>query len=1046
MKISTPKFLRAALAALTCVFSLLPPSAVHAAEARKQFDLPAGQALTTLKQFTAQSGQQLLYSADAVQGLTTKAVKGSYTPREALDQMVSATNLTVMADKTNGALSLLRAPSPKAPGVEPEAGTVRPPQKSDAREETVVLSPFEVQPEGDAGYQAANTTSGSRLNSRLKDTPAAVSPFTKEFLSDIGATDLESMLAYANNVEREVEDSLGFQNPPGRDSTGGDFRFRVRGVAGSSSVDYAQSAVPVDLYNIERAEVASGPNSILFGLGAPGGTVALTSKFADLKRTRTATKAVFGSWDYNRFEVDHNQVLRRRELGFRLLGLYQDAKGWRQWDVNEQRRIAGAFTYQPFARTTIRGSYQAGQAVNNTSLPWNAADSLTTWLAAGRTTTNTAAVATTAGYGATDRYTLLAPDQTVVNFRSKFRSASVAGNPLVTPDLMGYAYNLTGPGGLRTQNFVDYQAKVEHRFTPTLVAELAAFHNVNRVLTNGNIAANLFLTGDPNLTLQSASGTSLTNPHARQLFLEDTWGRDRFKDTNDILRLSAAWEVDLGRWLGRHRIAGLGEVAREDRLRRWQNEILVDQNNVAFVNAANPDAATNQPYRRQYVTEGDFRTYYGGDPTQPLPEFTVGTSTVHSTFVTRTRSNTHTLQDARAFMFASQSYWWRDRLVTTLGYRVDSIRFDNHGQSRIADRNDPRYTSRQYVLNEWAPDGAVLTSHYRPATFTFGAVAHATSRLSVFYNQSKNSGTPRLDRTVLPDGTTPPPSEGVGRDYGLMLDVLGDDRLFFRLGAYETKQVKDAVMIPNGIAVDTSTTLGGTAIVNVYNALLDAGRISQAQFDTEVVRYNAGMIDAVTKGWEAEFVANPLKTVTLRLGMAHSTRNRANVCAEIYSYFDENEPKWRAAAANNAALLATINSELATGRANLDAWVQQQKNPFATRPYRASFTGRYSPAEGRLKGAFIGGGGRYQSRNLAQISTINGREIWGTPTLFVDSFAGYRFKLPGAKMPLSVQLNVKNMFNSYLTGLGRLNATETGIFRIYLNEPRNYRLTLTAEY
>src|SRR6185436_7323569 len=143
----------------------------------------------------------------------------------------------------------------------------------------------------------ANTTAGSRLNTKLKDTPASISPFTKEFLSDIGATDLESMLAYATNVEREVEDSTnGFNNPPGRDSTGAEFRFRVRGVAGSSSINYAQSGVPVDLYNVDRAEMASGPNSILFGLGAPGGTVALSGKSATLRRTHTTTKAVYGSW------------------------------------------------------------------------------------------------------------------------------------------------------------------------------------------------------------------------------------------------------------------------------------------------------------------------------------------------------------------------------------------------------------------------------------------------------------------------------------------------------------------------------------------------------------------------------------------------------------------------------------------------------------------------------------------------------------------------------------------------------------------------------
>ena len=35
----------------------------------------------------------------------------------------------------------------------------------------VELSPFEVRADNDVGYQAANTTSGSRLNSRLRDTP-----------------------------------------------------------------------------------------------------------------------------------------------------------------------------------------------------------------------------------------------------------------------------------------------------------------------------------------------------------------------------------------------------------------------------------------------------------------------------------------------------------------------------------------------------------------------------------------------------------------------------------------------------------------------------------------------------------------------------------------------------------------------------------------------------------------------------------------------------------------------------------------------------------
>ncbi|MBI5770588.1 MAG: TonB-dependent receptor plug domain-containing protein [Verrucomicrobia bacterium] len=933
-----------------------------------------------------------------------------------------------------------------APPVKPTTAGSATLAASDKDADAVQLSPFEVRPEDDSGYQAANTTSGSRLNSKLKDTPASVSPFTKEFLADIGATDLESMLAYATNVEREVEDSTnGFNNPPGRDSTGNDFRFRVRGVAGSSSVNYAQSAVPVDLYNIERAEVASGPNSILFGLGAPGGTVALSSKFATLRRTATSAKSVVGSWDFFRHELDHNHVLIRGKLGLRLLGLYQDAKGWRKWDLNEQRRFTAAFSYQPWASTAFRGSYQAGHSANNISLPWNATDSVTSWLAAGRPTADGAAVATTTAFGTANRYTFFSQDNVVYNLRSELFSARAPSNTLVSPSLMGYAYNLTGPGGVRTQNFNEWQFKIEQRLTRTLVAELAYFHNVNRILTRGNVNPNLFLTGDPNPNIPNALLGIVPNTRVRQLYLEDNWSRDPFKDRNEILRLSAAWEVNLGKWLGRHRIAGLAEATRQDRLRRWQNEILVNQNNLAISNSANPEAAANQPWRRRYVTEGRFDTYFAGDPTQTIPEFAIGTNTYHSHYAARTRSNSHTIQDARSFMFAAQSFWWKERLVTTLGYRVDPITFQTYDQARITDANDPRYTSRRFALNEWDFNGVIAENKYRPTTFTAGAVLHLFPRLSLFYNESKNSGTPRLDRTVLPTGKTPPPTEGLGHDAGLMFDVLGDDRLFFRFSAYETRQTKDAAIIPDGLSVNTSTSLGGTAMVNIYNALLTAGRITQAQFDSELKFYNAATIDAVTTGWEAEFVANPTKTLTLRLGVSYSQRRRENFFPEVYGYFAEWEPKWRAASTGDATLLATVNQQLATAHENIDAMAALQNSGFGTRPHKANLTARYRVAEGRLKGAFVGGAGRWQSRNLTRISQIDGREIWGTPTLFVDSFAGYRFNVKRWKMPMSVQLNVRNLFNSYLVGVGRLNAQENGYLRVYLNEPRNYRLTLTAD-
>jgi hypothetical protein len=41
---------------------------------------------------------------------------------------------------------------------------------------------------------------------------------------------------------------------------------------------------------------------------------------------------------------------------------------------------------------------------------------------------------------------------------------------------------------------------------------------------------------------------------------------------------------------------------------------------------------------------------------------------------------------------------------------------------------------------------------------------------------------------------------------------------------------------------------------------------------------------------------------------------------------------------------------------------------------------------------------------------------------------------------------VKNISNSYLSGTGRYNDNYTGVRRVYLNEPRSYRLTTTLEF
>src|SRR5687768_9257374 len=66
---------------------------------RRNFDLPAEPAEQSLKRFSAQSGLGVLFVSESVAGVRTNAVKGSFTPREALDLLLADTSLIATQDE-----------------------------------------------------------------------------------------------------------------------------------------------------------------------------------------------------------------------------------------------------------------------------------------------------------------------------------------------------------------------------------------------------------------------------------------------------------------------------------------------------------------------------------------------------------------------------------------------------------------------------------------------------------------------------------------------------------------------------------------------------------------------------------------------------------------------------------------------------------------------------------------------------------------------------------------------------------------------------------
>jgi iron complex outermembrane receptor protein len=950
-----------------------------------------------------------------------------------------------------------------APPVAPIPPAAAAPSKTSADEKAVELSPFEIRADDDVGYQAMNTTSGSRFGTSLKETAASISPFTPEFLSDIGATNVNDMLGYAANAELNSGDAegAGFSNPRDLSSAGGE-PFRIRGIPGGVSTDYVENAAPQDLYNIERAEIASGPNSILFGSGDAGGLVSLSSKKANVARSKYSAQAQFGSWAFQRYTTDLNLVLVPKKLAVRLNALYTDAQRWRRYEFNEAKRVAAAVTYRPFKRTTLSANYEDGLAANSIGLNWNTTDQVSRWIAAGRPISDDTAADPARGFsslGANQRFTYFTQDGFVSNQRNELRSNIAPGtaDTLLPASVFPYDINWAGPQTKLTRDFHNYQISLEHRFTDALTVQAIYLNNTTKAkarsfVYQGNVQDFL---GDPNLNIPAASGTGvIANPRAGQLYLETNQRYDATETDNAIKRLTVAYEFRLGRWFGTHRVAVLGENAVQHKHTNDRREILADQQNRPVTNIAAPENAQNLVYRRTYVREGDFSTYALTGLYTPLAPFAYNGLTLGPRLINS--GELSSVKDIDSLMLAAQSTWLDGLINTTLGYRRDAIVYLDTTSGRVTDPADPRITSGRMVLNEVVALPGYNKNTFDADTLTAGGVLHLNKRVSVFYNQSTNHGAPRFDRRILPTGAIPPPPKGEGRDLGFMVDLLGDDRFFARVTYFETKQVGDAAVSPSG-AVTNAAALGRSQVLAVNAALVAAGKLTQAQSDAAGFNWNAAIIDTASQGIELELIANPTKNWTVRANYSYSKRDRENFFVEGYTFFAAKFAEWRALAVGNPALAATVETNIAAIQTNeLDGRAVAQEQGFGSIPHKATLTTRYKFDGGlggaRLKGAFIGGAVRYQSKAFSQTDTRavsaggTGKDYFADGTLLTDAFLGYRFRLPWKKLPASVQLNGKNIFNSDLYSIARYNADFSGARRIYLREPRSIRMTLGIDY
>ncbi|MBK1879753.1 TonB-dependent siderophore receptor [Pelagicoccus mobilis] len=944
-------------------------------------------------------------------------------------------------------------------------------------EQVYELSPFEVDGSDDVGYAAQNTLAGSRMNSRLKDTPTPLTVYTKEFMEDIGADSLEETLEYSVNMTPEMSQDEG--DFGANQGTAFDARYRIRGLNADQARNFFAYEWDQDIYNIERVDESRGPNSILFGIAKAGGLINSSTKKPILADNFTTLNVTVGDADRFRTSLDFNKVLIEDKLGVRFNLLHnENGENKRPWVSRRDDRYHMSVKYRPFEKTTIDFEYEYGDVIDSPTQPFGPQDRASVWLAAGRPLTTSHAgsaeglIGSNSGAG---HYVYIDNGTGMVANHSGLAKTSISdagfrdnhftfdNNLLSDPSGVGtlevpvYA-SLSGPLSMRgSRDITNMTATINQQFGENTFLELAwAKYEVDRF--SHRMGGGVDLQGDPNPTLADGS----PNPWAGELFFETRLERDTRLFTEDYLRATLSHEIDTDGWLGKHRLAGMVQsresgFQRNSQMHSWVNPSQAnDYRGGPFTKTA--WGGQNQVKIRHYLEYptdvSDWRVGsvpgvgFGSDWNGESLSMTVPFSALRyssdfpevdpntpveivSDWITNRVKDEESTIDAK--MIAGQSFFLDNKLVVTYGLREDDFYlFSPNGNGLV----DPTDGQRNIIDRENA-----LVQEFTGETESYGAVYHLTDQISLIYNSSTNAGiSDYSDKDIFgapgeQGGINPVPS-GKSEDFGISASLL-EGRFFLKAAMFETSSNNTTSFLQ---WVDGNPISG---VNNLYDELEDLGLITEATNQSQRTTAEVGTTSGGSEGYEFTAIGN--LTPSWR-----ATFNYSYTDVSITDTFHEFTPWWEGSTGKSffqqfaSEVMIDPIGDLNEGATVADgiAYIEnaaQARQALAggikpgQRQKKANFFTNYTFREGRFNNLRIGGGARYASGRIQVHPDLGVLEH--NDSLYFDTVIGWTKKFE--RYTLDLQLNIRNLFDEDEISINQVDTAQAADGNYYV---RNYIL------
>lgn len=285
-----------------------------------RFDIPDQEAPSAIRVFASQARVQILVAGENVKNKHLHAVCGEFSTEQGLQLLLADSGLTPQF-VGNRSIALVSTTAP-APQVASDKVTDSAPAPREER----------------ADELAEVVVTALKRNTRIQDTPIAISAVTGESLEKAGNTDFTQLTRSAPSL-RIVDSGPGNRRvlirgiqASGEPTVGVYYdESPVSGSVGTTS-DAASSTPDFRLFDVERAEVLRGPQGTLFGAGSMGGTIRVIFQKPKMNQFEAAASADGQVVQHGKgggsMDAMVNLPVIDNKVAVRLVGFYQQYAGY----------------------------------------------------------------------------------------------------------------------------------------------------------------------------------------------------------------------------------------------------------------------------------------------------------------------------------------------------------------------------------------------------------------------------------------------------------------------------------------------------------------------------------------------------------------------------------------------------------------------------------------------------------------------------------------------------------------------------------------------